>query len=143
MPMMIKRYFYKPLSYFLLLAFLVLQWSATHIHLAAEHAHDGDQHQHAATAHQHQTISEHIDAIDVAEQALSHVDGHQVVELEHDCTQLKLKKTFQLAAIASTNCCPFQTQVTSDVIPVSGKRDNYQTYHQYTSVRLRAPPVFS
>ena len=133
----------KPLSYLLLFAFLALQWSATHIHLASEHEHDGEQHQHIATAHQHQSIDYHADAIDVDSDALSHVDGHNVVSLEHDCTQHAGKKLVQITAIPPASWQLFKTQKTSDVIFVSRKLDNYQSYHQYSAIRLRAPPVYS
>ena len=138
-----KRCHNKPLFYFLLLAFMALQWSATHIHLASEHEHGGEQHQHVATAHQHQSANYHADSIDVASNDFSHVDGNKVVDLEHDCTQPASKKLVQIAAIPSVSWQLFQTQNTSEVIQVPRKLDNYQSYHQYSAIRLRAPPVFS
>lgn len=138
-----KRYYSKAWLFFLVTAVLSLQWSATHIHLAAQHAHGGDYHQHAPAVHQHATTGHHADAIDVAVDALSHVDGHKVVELDHDCAQLHLKKTFQLAAIPSASWRLFETTTLTETIPFPRKLDNYQTYPQYSTTRLRAPPVFS
>lgn len=138
-----KLCFNKPLLFSLITAFLFLQWSATHIHLASEHEHDGGQHQHAVTAHQHQSASHHTDAIDVAGDTLSHSDNNKVVELEHVCTQFHGKLGEQNAVILSTAWNSFESQIASNCLVTPYQQDTYQTYHQYTSIRLRAPPVVS
>lgn len=135
--------FNKPLLFSLITAFLFLQWSATHIHLASEHKHDGGQHQHAVTAHQHQLASHHTDVIDNAGDTLSHVDTSKVVELEHVCTQVHSKPGKLFAVIASSSWDSFKQQLSSNTSATYYRQNIFQTYHQYTSIRLRAPPIVS
>lgn len=138
-----KLCYKKPLLFSLITALLFLQWSSTHIHLAGEHKHSGEQHQHAVTAHQHQLASHHEDVIDVADDTLSHVDSSKVVELEYVCTQFhgNLEKLF--AVIPTTAWNSFEPHKYSARIVTPYLSDVYQSYHQYTSIRLRAPPVLS
>ncbi len=133
----------KPLSYFLLLAFLTLQWSANHIHLAGEHAHDGDQHQHAVTAHQHPDTTHHADAIDVTGDTLPHVGDNTVVELDHTCTHPQHQNLPQLAILPPVSGYALAPPPGTERIAVPRKLDHFQSYHQYSTQRLRAPPVFS
>jgi len=127
----------------LITAFLLLQWSATHIHLAGEHEHDGGVHQHAATAHQHQLSSHHADAIDVATDSLSHKDTSKVIELDHVCTQLHGKFDGHCTLFQSSTWTPFTRQDTNCNNTLTHEPDAYQAYHQYTALRLRAPPATS
>ena len=87
---MIKICRSKALLFFIISAFLAVQWSNAnaHIHLAAHHDHDGWHHQHASKGHLHAWGSHHTDAVDVA-----HVDEHkQAVELERECATPSWKK---------------------------------------------------
>jgi len=143
MMLMIKLSFNKPLLVSLITAFLFLQWSSTHIHLTAEHEHDSGKHQHQATTHQHQLTSHHIDAIDIASNTLSHADSHKVVELEHVCTQFHGKLCEQFTAIPPASWTVFEQKISSKSVVTSYQQNIYQTYHQYTAIRLRAPPLVS
>lgn len=129
--------------YSVITAFLFLQWSATHIHLADEHAHDDIQHKHTVTAHQHQLVSHHTDAIDVAGDTLYHVDTNKVVEIEYVCAKFHGNLGELFAVIPSAARISFESQFTSNSVTTAYQQDNYQSYHQYTSIRLRAPPVVS
>lgn len=142
-----KFCFNKPFLAGLITAFLFLQWSATHIHLAGEHDHGDGSHQHTVTTHQHQ-FTHHADAIDVANDVsftdtLSHADSNKVVDVEYVCTQFhgNLAKFFAVVPSIDWNNSEFRISLTS-TIPLF-QQNTYQTYHQYTSVRLRAPPVLS
>jgi len=42
---------------FLITAFLTIQWTTSHIHLAQQHDHDGIAHQHQMQTHSHQYIA--------------------------------------------------------------------------------------
>ena len=137
--LMKKLSFNKPLLFSLITALFFLQWSATHIHLAGEHEHDSGQHQHEVTTHQHQLVSHHADVIDSI--TLSHADSHKVVELEHVCTQFHGKLGQLFAVFASNSWDVLERKVTSKSVVKSYQQNVYQTYHQYTSIRLRAPPV--
>ena len=135
--------FNKQLLFILITAFLCLQWSTTHIHLASEHEHNGAQHQHAVTAHQHQLSSHHADAIDVATDTLAHADGNKIVEINQVCTHFhgKLGEQFVIIQFTSWNI-PAQ-YTSSSTLNKQYQVDTYQTFYQYTSIRLRAPPALS
>lgn len=138
-----KRSIKNPVVFSLITALLFLQWSATHIHLAGEHEHHGEQHQHSVTAHQHQLSSHHEDVIDVADDTLSHIDNNKVVELEHVCTQCQASLAKLFAIIPATAWNSFEQQTFLKQSLTAYKPDSYQSYNQYTSIRLRAPPVIS
>lgn len=138
-----KLTFNKLLLFSLITAFILLQWSATHIHLAGEHEHDSGKHEHQVTTHQHQLVSHHADVIDVANVTLSHADSHKVVDLEHVCTQFHGKLGELYTAIPSTSWAVFKQKTLSESVVTSYHQDIYQTYHQYTSIQLRAPPIVS
>ena len=141
--LMKKLSFNKPLLVSLITAFLFLQWSSTHIHLAGEHQHDSGQHQHQVTTHQHQLNSHHIDAIDIASDTLSHADNHKVVDLEYVCTQFHGKQGKLFTVIPSTLWNVLERKISFKSVVASYQQGNYQSYHQYTSIRLRAPPLTS
>ena len=138
-----KLSFNKPLLFSLITAFIFLQWSATHIHLAGEHEHDSGQHQHEVTSHQHQLVSHHADVIDVASTTLAHSDSHKVVELEHFCTQFHGKLGDIYSAIPFTSWAVFEQKILSKSAVTHYQQNVYQSYYQYTSIRLRAPPIVS
>ncbi len=138
-----KLNFNKPLLVSLITAFLFLQWSATHIHLASEHEHDSGQHQHQVTTHQHQLTSHHIDTIDIASDTLSHADNHKVVALEYVCAQFHGTQGELFTVIPSTSWNVLERKISSKTVVASYQQDIYQNYHQYTSIRLRAPPITS
>lgn len=141
--LMRKLCFNKPLLFSFITAFLFLQWSATHIHLASEHEHDGSQHQHTVTAHQHQLVSHHTDAIDVAGDTLTHIDTNKVVEIEYICAKFHGNLGELFAVIPTTAWNSVEGQIAVNRIVKPYQRDVHQSYHQYTSIRLRAPPVIS
>lgn len=138
-----KLSYKKPLLFSLITALLLLQWSSTHIHLAGEHEHHGDQHQHSVTAHQHQLASQHENVIDSADDTLSHIDNNKVVELEYVCTQCQGNLSHLFAVIPTTAWKSFEQQTLLKQSLTTYKPETYQSYNQYTSIRLRAPPVIS
>ena len=133
----------KSFLFSLITAFLFLQLSNTHIHLAGKHEHDDGQHQHAVTAHQHQLASHHEDVIDVAAETFSHADSNKVVELEHVCTKAHGKSGEQYAVMASPISRLVEAVYNSGIAVPPSQPISYQSYHQYTSIYLRAPPVVS
>jgi len=133
----------KSLLFSLITALLFLQWSATHIHLASEHEHDSGQHQHEVITHQHQLVSHHTDVIDVNSVTLSHDNSHKVIELEHLCTQFHGKLGHLFTIITSDTWSVLEREVSSKTVGISYQQNIYQTFHQYTSIRLRAPPLVS
>ena len=67
----------------LLTAFLAVQWTPPHAHLALPHDHSGGRHQHSAEAHAHQPVMLHVEAIDSRH---SQLDEAQIVDLGHDAS---------------------------------------------------------
>jgi len=133
----------KALLFSLITAFVLLQWSAMHIHLEGEHKHGGSEHQHSLTAHQHQSVSHHADAIDSAADSFSHSDGSKVVEVENVCTQFNGKLSEQYAVVNPSGFSLLEQLVAyQDKFQVY-EQGSFLPYHQYTPVFLRAPPTLS
>lgn len=143
MMLMKKLSFDKSLLFSLMAAILILQWSATHIHLAGEHEHGSGQHQHEVVSHQHHLASHHADVIDIADVTLLHADSYKIVEIEHVCTQSH-SKSGQLIAVITSDCWnALERNESSKGVVASYQRNIYKAYHQYTSIQLRAPPLVS
>jgi len=140
---MSKFSFNKSLIVALITAIMFLQLSTQHIHLAGKHEHGNGEHQHVATVHQHQTESHHSDAIDIAEAAHSHTDSTKVVELDTVCTQCQSKQEEKLAVFFLPQLIYLERVKSSQLIVSTNRQETYQSYHQYTSISLRAPPVNS
>ena len=69
-------------------AFLAMQWSTSHIHLATQHDHDGNHHQHYTETHSHLLADHHADNIDS-----SHQTGNfNLVELDYEYFTPTVKK---------------------------------------------------
>ena len=75
----------KSFLFLLIMAFLMLQWSSSHIHLSQQHDHGQGQHDHSVQLHAHQEGSQHLDAIDVADNN-HHSGDTAVLELDYNCT---------------------------------------------------------
>jgi hypothetical protein len=54
-------------------AFITVQWSATHIHLASSHSHEQDYHQHQVEVHSHQSLDTSSITEDVAQKKHSSI----------------------------------------------------------------------
>lgn len=145
--LMIKTRYRQSFIFILITAFLSLQWSSAHIHLADEHEHSGEQHEHSVTAHDHQLVSHHRDVIDsanmdIAADSIAH-DNHKVIELEQLCT-LYHGKNLDKSPILLSSIGTFFYQVYERKHSfTSVKTLSYNSYLETTSVRLRAPPYFS
>ncbi|MDH5571852.1 MAG: hypothetical protein OEY89_08810 [Gammaproteobacteria bacterium] len=136
---MLKLRHNKTLLFFLITAFLTVQWAAVHIHLAEHHNHNGNHHQHNIQAHAHKVSSHHVDGIDFA-----HVtDDYNVVELDNDCASPGWKKTGDQLAVSMS--VVYQLLFVSHSIGtlISEQDSNKQSYIAYSTIRLRAPPQFS
>jgi len=138
-----KHGFNKSLVITLVTAILFLQWSSQHIHLAGEHEHDSGQHHHVASVHQHQAFSQHADAIDIADSTHSHADNSKVVELNHVCTECHSKQAEKFAVLSLIILNYSERSTVPQIVVRSNQLQVYQSYHQYTSIGLRAPPVNS
>lgn len=126
------------LLFMLITAFLTMQWSTSHIHLAAQHDHDGNHHQHYTETHSHLLADHHADSIDSSHQA----GNFNVVELDYEYFTPIVKKKTQTSVITG----PVLQQLTifqriSVKLPVIL---NTRLNHLSRSiVSPRAPPRFS
>ncbi len=118
---------------FVITAFLTIQWTTSHIHIAQQHDHDGLIHQHQEKTHAHQYI-----ASDNLSFQVSHLN---VIELDSKYT---LQNTNQQQSPSSD----IAVQVFHTLSPISLIKieipifiNTKQGYSLYSSVSPRAPPL--
>ena len=124
---------------FLVTAFLAVQWTTTHIHLAEHHDHDGNHHQHNIQAHAHYASNHHADTIDSA----YGTGDYNVVELDNDCTSSVWKKTGDQQTVSISIAYQFLFAPEFSGIQLPEQNSNKHSYITYSTTRLRAPPQFS
>ena len=128
----------KTLLLFLVTAFLTVQWTATHIHLAENHNHDDNHHQHDLEAHAHFLTDHHAGSID-SEEKTDHIN---VIELDYKSRLPIAKKiTSIIAVIASVNLKLPSFQLVSFKLPVFV--DDKSGHFDRSTVSPRAPPQAS
>lgn len=124
----------------LVTAFLTLQWSSTHIHLAQHHNHDGDHHQHQIESHSHQSIDNFVDANVLAD----HNNDFNVVKLDHEVSSQKIEKLEKpfTTVIPPTSLGQLsQTEVDNSVF--SELINTKLSYLYQSPSKSRAPPQYS
>ena len=125
----------------LVTAFLSMQWSSAHIHLAEHHDHDGSHHQHEVQVHGHQSITQDDNSSSFIYQIENH--NANVVEIEHQCNT-KNGNHFEDQFIASTPDdyhLNFISQKSS--IEAIGSNNPKQRYIDYSTIYGRDPPKSS
>ena len=128
----------KTLLLFLVTAFLTVQWTATHIHLAEHHDHDDSHHQHNIETHAHFLTDHQTDSID----SEATTDDLSVVELDYDSNLPIAKKiTPVISVIASANLPLLSFQSVSFELPVF--TDDKSGHLDRSTVSPRAPPQAS
>jgi hypothetical protein len=129
----------KILPFFLITAFLAVQMSVTHIHLAENHDHDGSHHQHNVQAHAYYASSHHADTID----STHAIDDTNVIEFDNDgaCSGCVKVGSKLIASITNADQLLFSFHSAGIQLPERGS--NRQKYTTYSTVRLRAPPQLS
>ncbi len=134
------------LLFALITAFLTMQWSVTHIHLADHHDHDGSHHQHQIESHAHHGAghhsdghhsgSHHSDTIDSAHP----INDINVVELDHDCNSPNGKiKTPTHALMASYAWQSSWHQPNTFHRPTAFNA--HAAHLEQSTIQLRAPPL--
>ena len=123
----------------LVTAFLSMQWTTAHIHLAEHHTHEGSHHEHQIESHADHFTSQHASTIDYNHQA----DHENTVELDNDCCSPNNGKQSPspIGAIASIYQSQLLPTVVSSKIPVIV--NTKLSYLDRTTVKLRAPPRIS
>ena len=128
----------KTFLFFLVTAFLTVQWTATHIHLAEHHNHDDNHHQHDLEAHAHFVTDHQTDIIDSEEKT----DHFNIIELDHKSSLPIAKKiTPTIAVIASVDLQFPSFQLVSFKLPVFV--DDKPGHFDRSTVSPRAPPQAS
>ena len=120
----------------LFVAFLSVQWSSAHIHLAEQHSHDGTHHQHEIKTHtHHQTLS--------ADSAHSTDDPDKLVELDLDCNRYATSKyDSQYIVFSSVNShVSVYYQVDDNAPPII--HGSKHRYIDYSTIQFRGPPQIS
>lgn len=126
------------LLFMLIMAFLTMQWSVAHIHLAEHHNHDGGHHQHQIETHAHHSLDHHPDSIDSSHQNAD----LNVVELDHQYNSSTGKnKTPTTAAITANFWQSSFSRSVSIELPVI--INTKLGFHERSTVYLRAPPQLS
>ena len=126
------------LIFALITAFITLQWTVTHIHLAEQHHHNGDHHHHQIETHAHQLNSHHADSIDSSHQ----MSNHTIVELDHEpnLPGSKIKTAF---AAAITYYLPQPAPLEPVTTPLPVILNTKLSHLDRSTVNLRAPPPLS
>lgn len=136
---MIKYRLNNSLLFTLIIAFVTMQWTSTHIHLAENHNHDGGHHQHNVEVHAHKSIDNHINNIDFSHQS----NNLNVVDLDHEVNEKKVEKLEKSTSSVLLSIVPYLifTKSSADELPtISNTRLNY-LFRSIT--KPRAPPAFS
>lgn len=120
----------------LVTAFLSMQWTTTHIHLAEHHDHDGGHHQHSTETHAHQLANQHSDVIDSSHH-------NDVVELDHQCTNAKGKYKEKPSALVIAAVFRQKTLLPPGSIELPVILNTRLNYLDRSTVYLRGPPQFS
>ena len=126
------------------IAFLSMQWTTTHIHLAESHTHNNPHHQHSSEAHAHYSSHFSIDARhDHNTSPSTHSSSLNIVELDHEFNHNSHDKAEKSSATLvesaryidrSTRLASIQLSISSHPLPVN--------IYQIT-VPSRAPPRYT
>jgi hypothetical protein len=123
----------------LVTAFLSMQWTAVHIHLAEQHDHDGTDHQHQLEAHAHNLSIQDVAVIDS-----SHQENHSnVLDFSYDYSVPKVEKQKTPSAVVSTHV-PVTSQLFLRArIEISDLINTKSSYFSRSTDNPRAPPRLS
>lgn len=127
------------LLFVLITAFLTMQWSAAHIHLAEHHDHDGSHHQHSFEAHAHQLAGHHTDTIDLSHQA----SNFTFVEIDYKFNTVKgshQKKPSAAAIILDLQWLIFYQLIRIELPEILNTK---LSFFYRSAVNVRAPPRLS
>lgn len=131
----------RTIFFVLVTAFLSMQWSSAHIHLAEHHDHDGSHHQHEVEAHAHQSITQD----DNSSSSTYQIDNHNVnvVEIDHQCNT-KTGNHLDNQFIASTPD-DFHLSFPALKSSIEPTKLNFSKlrYIDYSTIYGRAPPNIS
>lgn len=120
-------------------AFLAVQLTVDHIHLADHHDHDGSHHQHRSETHAYHIVGDHADTIDFSH----NTNDSKVVAIDHSCNLLKRKCQDNSSIDATLVVFHWPDLGLSEK---AGLKETVNAKHsqlERTSVNPRAPPQTS
>ena len=126
------------LLFVLITAFITMQWSTSHIHLAEQHSHQGNHHQHQIQAHAHHLslTEQHPAAID-----FSHDQSHtNIIDVDHEYSFSKREKQKKPSTIIITSIFPSLQSTLPNRIKIPTSINNQLSYLTNSSLKIRAPP---
>ena len=118
----------------LVIAFLTVQFSTSHLHLAEIHSHDGTLHQHQVKAHSHQYIT----TLDISQSNHS-----TVIEFEEDYKLQKRTKQQTQSIDVANIISDSLSSIPLLNIQIQTYRNTQFVYFSNTSSNPRAPPLNS
>ncbi len=123
----------------LVIAFISMQFSSAHIHLAKSHDHDGGQHDHANLGHSHALVGHHEDSF---ASALDYADD-QVVELSQSFVLQGVVQSTDIAILLAYVIAPSVPTKPGYHLSFLTPSSSHSNWLNYSTVRLRAPPIFN
>lgn len=123
----------------LVIAFLAMQWTTTHIHLAEHHDHNGKHHNHSAKVHVHKSIDDSVNEIDFS----THSDGLSTVELDYEFNITKTEKLDKTPVSVLLRRVPYFTINRPIIIEYTEDSESRLSFYYHLTPTPRAPPAFS
>ncbi len=123
----------------LVIAFISMQFSSAHIHLAKSHDHDGGQHDHANLGHSHALADHHEDSFDSPQASAS----DQVVELSQSYALQGWGYYPDAAILPAYALTPNVSARLSYSLSFYTPIVSQSNWLSYSTVRLRAPPALN
>ncbi len=120
---------------FVISAFLTIQWTTSHIHIAQQHDHDGLIHQHQKESHAHQYIAS--DNLSFQTNHLNVIEFDSEFNLQNNKQQQSPSSDIALQVFSTLSSILLLTVE----IPIF--INTKQGYSLYSSISPRAPPINS
>ena len=121
-----------------IIAFLAMQWTTAHIHLADHHDHDGSHH-HNIEVHAHHSIDQHVSAIDLSHQS----NNLSVVELDYEFNAQKVEKLEKPSTSVIPSTFPLLSFAISNITKLPADTNTKLSYLYRLTAKPRAPPAYT
>lgn len=123
----------------LITAFLSMQLTTAHIHLAQHHDHDNSHHQHNIEVHTHHSIDHQAEFINSSH----HSHDTNVVELDHEFNGQKVEKSEKPSASFIALTFPQSSLISNISAKLPDVINTKFSYLNRATVSPRAPPIYS
>ena len=128
-------------------AFLTMQWTTTHVHLAEHHDHDGGHHQHNIEVHAHYSIDNDV-SVNANASTNANNSSHQsndlsVIELDHEFNAQKIDKPEKPSTSFIPPTFPQLSFAILTVTELPAISNTKLSYLYRLTAKPRAPPLYS